>query len=32
MINDGILLIMCFIIGITAWLITVRLFFNDNDK
>ena len=32
MIDDGILLIMCFIIGITAWLITVRLFFNDNDK
>lgn len=32
MIDDGILLIMCFIIGITAWAITVHLFFNDNDN
>ena len=32
MIEDGILLIMCFIIGITAWAITVHLFFHDDDK
>lgn len=31
MIDDGILLIMCFVIGITAWAITVLLFFNDDN-
>lgn len=32
MIDDDILLIMCLIIGLTAWVITIRLFFNGNDE
>ena len=32
MIDDDILLIMCLVIGLTAWLITVLLFFGDDDK
>lgn len=29
---DGYLLgVLCLVIGISVWLITVRLFFNDND-
>lgn len=32
MIDDDIMLAMCFVFGLTAWLITIRLFFNDNDK
>lgn len=31
MIDDGVLLAMCFVIGISAWLITVKLFFDDDD-
>ena len=31
MIDDDVMLAMCFVIGITAWAITIRLFFNDND-
>ena len=29
---DGYLLgVLCFAIGVAAWLVTVRLFFNDDD-
>lgn len=29
---DGYLLgVLCFAIGVSAWLVTVRLFFNDDD-
>ena len=31
MIDDGILLAICFAIGVSAWMITVRLFFNNDD-
>ena len=31
MINDNILWPLCFVIGISAWFITVRLFLNNND-
>ncbi len=31
MIDDGILFLLCAVIGISAWFITVRLFFNNDD-
>lgn len=31
MIDGYILGAMCLVIGVSAWLITIRLFFNDND-
>ena len=31
MIDDGILFLLCVLIGISAWFITVRLFFNNDD-
>ena len=32
MIEEDVLLVICLVIGIAAWLITVRLFFGDDDE